>query len=111
MDSLTTPKPRGGARKGAGAPKKGKVKLTCHVSPETRAKMSAALQGHPVSDETKAKISAVKLVKMTDELRRKFSTAQKKRWASYSLEKREEIRRAVSNAMVLWVQRRKQKGL
>lgn len=32
-------KTRGGRRPGAGRPPSGKVKLTCHVTPETRAKL------------------------------------------------------------------------
>lgn len=38
---MTNPKKKnhGGRRKGAGRPPSGKVKLTCHVTPETRAKL------------------------------------------------------------------------
>ena len=32
-------KNHGGRRPGAGRPTSGKVKLTCHISPETRAKL------------------------------------------------------------------------
>ena len=38
---MTSPKKKnhGGSRPGAGRPRAGKVKLTCHISPETRAKL------------------------------------------------------------------------
>jgi hypothetical protein len=38
---MNEPKKRGGRRPGAGRPFSGKVKLTCWIKPETRAKLGA----------------------------------------------------------------------
>jgi hypothetical protein len=38
---MTTTKKRGGAQPGSGRPRSGKVKLTVHVLPETRAALGA----------------------------------------------------------------------
>ena len=38
---MTEPKKRGGPRPNAGRPFSGKVKLTCWIKPETRAKLGA----------------------------------------------------------------------